>query len=342
MKFKAKQIAEVLGGRIDGDPEIEVSDLVKIEEGRQGTLTFFSNPKYTPQIYKTKASLCIVNEDFKPENPIKPTLIRVEDAYEAFHKLLNYYDQVKREKKGIEEPHHIADSAQYGRNIYIGAFASIGENVEIGNNVKIYPNTHIGDNAKIGDNVILYAGVKIYHEVEIGNNCVIHANAVVGSDGFGYAPDDKGVYQRVPQIGNVILEDDVDLGAGTTIDRATLGSTVIKRGVKLDNQVQIAHNVVVDEDTAMAAQAGIAGSTKIGKNCVFGGQVGLAGHIKIGNRVRLQAQSGVNSDIKDDKARQGSPSLPYRDYSKSYIHFKNLPKIEERLSQVEKKLNGNG
>lgn len=342
MKFTATQIAEVLEGKVEGNSEAEVSELAKIEEGREGTLTFLSNPKYTQYIYDTKATICIVSKDFKLEKEVIPTLIRVEDAYQAFTKLLRYYDQAKREKEGVEEPNYISPSAEYGKNIYLGAFAYLGENVQIGDNVKIYPHTYIGDNVKIGDNVILYPGVKLYHEVEIGNNCILHGNVVIGSDGFGYTPDEKGVYERVPQIGNVVLEDNVEIGAGTTIDRATLGSTIIKKGVKLDNQIQIAHNVVIDEHTVIAAQTGIAGSVKIGKHCVFGGQVGLAGHLKIGDHVKLQAQTGVNKDIKEGDILQGSPALPYMNFKKSYVNFKNLPSIEKRLRKVEEKLNDNG
>ncbi len=342
MKFTAAQIAEVLEGRVDGNPETEVSSLAKIEEGKPGTLTFLSNPKYLNYIYETQASICIVNEDFEPDRDITPTLIRVEDSYQAFTKLLEFYNQLRQEKKGLENPHYIAESAQYGENIYVGAFAYIGDNVTIGNNVKIYPNVYIGDHTKIGDNVTIYSGVQIYHEIEIGNNCIIHSNAVIGADGFGYAPDKEGVYHKIPQIGNVILEDNVEIGAAATIDRSTMGSTIIREGVKLDNQIQVAHNVEIGKHTAIAAQTGIAGSTKIGEYCVLGGQVGIAGHLKVGNRVKMQAQTGVISNIEDDAVLQGSPSLSYTGYNRSYIYFKNLPKIIKRLEEVEKKLKNNG
>ncbi len=342
MKFTAAQIAEVLAGEVEGDPEVEVSQLAKIEQGEPGSLTFLANPKYLDYIYETKASICIVNADFTPEKEIVPTLIRVEDSYRAFTRLLEYYDEVKKNKIGIETPHYIAESARYGADVYLGAFAYIGENVKIGDRVKIYPNVYVGDHAIIGDDVTIYSGVQIYRETQIGNNCTIHSNVVLGSDGFGYAPDEKGVYKKIPQIGNVVVEDDVEIGAGTTIDRATMGSTLIKKGVKLDNQIQVAHNVIVDQHTAIAAQTGIAGSTKIGKHCVIGGQVGVAGHLKINDQVKIQAQTGINKNLKEGEVVQGSPALSYHNYNKSYVHFKNLPEIEKRLRDVEKKLNKNG
>ena len=313
-----------------------MSKLAKIEEGSPGSLTFLSNPKYTSFIYKTQASITIVNKDFKAEDSLDTTLIRVEDAYKAFSTLLEYYNQVKMNKTGIEQPVFIADSAKYGENLYMGAFSYLGENVSIGDNVKIYPNVYIGDNVQIGDNCVVFAGAKIYSESVIGNHCVIHSGAIVGADGFGFTPNEKGEYQKVPQTGNVIIEDHVDVGAGTTIDRATLGSTIIRRGVKLDNQIQIAHNVEIGENTAIAAQSGVAGSTKIGKNCLIGGQVGIVGHVTIGNNVRIQAQSGIGRNVKDNEVLQGSPALNYGDYNKSYVHFKNLPKIIDRFNAIEK------
>ncbi|MBV1924703.1 MAG: UDP-3-O-(3-hydroxymyristoyl)glucosamine N-acyltransferase [Flavobacteriaceae bacterium] len=337
MKFTAAQIAGILEGEVDGNPEIEVSKLAKIEEGVAGSLTFLANPKYTQFIYTTDASITIVDAGFVAENDIKTTLIRVEDAYKAFSKLLDYYNQVKMNKTGIEQPAFISDSATYGENLYLGAFSYLGDNVSIGNNVKIYPNVFIGDNVKLADNVIVFAGAKIYSDSIVGQNCVIHSGAIVGADGFGFTPNEKGEYTKVPQTGNVILEDNVDIGAGTTIDRATLGSTVIKKGVKLDNQIQIAHNVEIGENTVIAAQTGIAGSTKIGKNCMIGGQVGIVGHITIGDNVRIQAQSGIGRNVKDNETLQGSPALNYGDYNKSYVHFKNLPKIIERINNLEKK-----
>ena len=256
----------------------------------------------------------------------------------AFSKLLEYYNQVKLNKTGVEQPSFISDSATYGEQVYLGAFAYLGENVVIGNNVKIYPNVYIGDNVTIGDDCVIFAGVKIYSETVIGNMVYIHSGAIIGADGFGFTPNEKGEYARVPQTGNVIIEDYVDVGAGTTIDRATLGSTVIKKGVKLDNQIQIAHNVEIGEHTAIAAQTGIAGSAKIGKHCLIGGQVGVAGHITIGNKVRVQAQSGVGRNIKDNEVLQGSPSFGYTDWSRSYVHFKNLPEIVQTVNQLKKEI----
>ena len=339
MKFTASQIAGILEGDIVGNPDVKVSKLAKIEEGTEGTLTFLANPKYTHFIYDTKASVTIVNKDFVPETAITTNLINVDDAYKAFSKLLEYYNQVKLNKFGIEQPSFISDSAKYGDVIYIGAFSYVGDNVVIGDNVKVFPGCYIGDNVVIGDNVILFAGAKVYSETVIGNHCVINSGAIIGADGFGFAPNEKGEYNKVPQTGNVILEDYVDVGAATTIDRATLGSTVIRRGVKLDNQIQIAHNVEIGKNTVIAAQTGIAGSTKIGENCQIGGQVGIVGHITIGNNVKVQAQSGIGRNVKDSEVLQGSPALTYGDYNKSYVYFKNLPKIVKGINDLEKKIN---
>lgn len=337
MKFTASQIAGILDGEIVGNPDVEVSKLSKIEEGTEGSLTFLANPKYTSYIYSTKASITIVNKTFDAEESISTTLIMVEDAYKSFSKLLEYYNQVKLNKTGIEQPVYIAASAKYGSEHYIGAFAHIGENVTIGENVKIYPNVYIGDNSKIDDDVTIFPGTHILSETIIGKNCIIHSGCVIGADGFGFSPDQSGRYHKVPQTGNVVLGNYVEVGAGTTIDRATLGSTKIKDGVKLDNQIQIAHNVEIGEDTVIAAQTGIAGSTKIGKNCIIGGQVGIVGHITIGDRVKIQAQSGIGRNVKDDEVLQGSPALSYGDFNKSYVHFKNLPKLVDRIDQLEKK-----
>lgn len=341
MKFTAEQIAGILEGTVIGDPNIEVSQLAKIEEGKKGSLTFLANPKYKSFIYKTEASITIVNSDFNPEEAISTTLIKVDDAYSAFTKLLEYYNQIKMNKSGIEQPSFISDSAKLGENVYVGAFTYIGDNVSIGDNVKIFPNSYLGDNVKIGDNSIVFSGGKIYSECVVGSDCVINSGAIIGADGFGFAPNEKGEYSKVPQIGNVIIEDYVDVGAGTTIDRATLGSTIIRRGVKLDNQIQIAHNVEIGKNTVIAAQTGIAGSTKIGENCQIGGQVGIVGHITIGNNVKIQAQSGIGRHIKDNEVLQGSPALPYGDYNKSYVYFKNLPKIVKNINKLEKKVDGN-
>ncbi|PKH51678.1 UDP-3-O-(3-hydroxymyristoyl)glucosamine N-acyltransferase [Tenacibaculum sp. Bg11-29] len=339
MKFTAKQIADILEGEVEGNPEAEVSKLSKIEEGTKGALSFLSNAKYNSYLYTTEASVVIVNESFKPEKELKTTLIKVNDAYQAFTKLLEFYNEVKNNKQGRENPHFIAGSASVGKNEYIGAFAYIGENVILGENVKIYPNTYIGDNTKIGDNTTVFAGVKIYSETIIGMNCKIHSGSVVGSDGFGFAPTESGEYKTIPQIGNVIIEDNVDIGANSTIDRATLGSTIIKKGVKLDNQIQVAHNVEIGENTVIASQTGIAGSTKIGESCMIGGQVGIVGHISIGNNVRIQAQSGIGKSIKDNDVVQGTPAFGYSDYSKSYVYFKKLPKLASTIHKIEKELN---
>lgn len=338
MKFTAQQIADILDGVIEGNPDAEVDKLSKIEEGKEGSLTFLSNPKYTPYIYETEASICIVNKTFEKNQSLSTTLIRVDDSYEAFSKLLEVYNQIKLDKKGIENPSFISDSVSMGKEPYIGAFAYIGVNVVIGDHVKIYPNVYIGDNVTIGNNVTIFSGSKIYSETQIGSFCTIHSGAIIGADGFGFSPSNEGEYSKIPQIGNVIIEDHVDIGAATTIDRATLGSTIIRKGVKLDNQIQIAHNVEINEHTAIAAQTGIAGSTKIGKNCLIGGQVGIAGHIKIGDRVKIQAQTGVGRNVKDDEVIQGSPAIGYTDYNKSYVYFKNFPKIISRLDNIEKQL----
>lgn len=337
MKFTAEQIAGILEGVVVGNPAAEVYKLAKIEEGTEGSLTFLANPKYLNYIYTTQATITIVNTTFEPEQELTTTLIKVEDAYKSFSKLLEYYNQVKLMKSGIEQPSVISQNVTYGENLYLGSFCYIGANVKIGNNVKIYPNSFIGDNVTIGDDTILFAGVRVYSETEIGKKCVIHSGSIIGSDGFGFAPNEEGVYNKVPQIGNVVIEDNVDIGACTTIDRATLGSTIIRKGVKLDNQIQIAHNVEIGENTVIASQTGVAGSTKIGKNCMIGGQVGIVGHITIGNNVKIQAQSGVGRNVKDAETIQGSPAFNYSDYSKSYVNFKNLPKIVKDLEDLKRK-----
>ncbi|GGF75042.1 UDP-3-O-(3-hydroxymyristoyl)glucosamine N-acyltransferase [Wenyingzhuangia marina] len=331
MEFKATQIAEILGGDIVGDDSATVSTLAKIEEGEKGSMTFLSNPKYTSYIYTTNASIVIVNKSFEPTAEISATLIKVDDAYQAFTQILEFYNEYKNQKVGIDMNTFISDSAKLGQDIYLGAFAYIGENVVIGNNVKIYPQCYIGDNVVIKDNTTLFAGVKIYADCIVGSNCKIHAGTVIGSDGFGFAPTETGVYKSIPQIGNVIIEDHVDIGANSTIDRATMGSTVIKQGVKLDNLVQIAHNVVVGKNTVIASQSGVAGSSKIGKNCMFGGQVGISGHVSIGDNVKISAKSGVAKNIKDNEVLRGIPAMDYGDYNKSYVMFKKLPEIVQEL-----------
>ena len=338
MKITAAQIAEVLEGEIVGDPTVTVSNLSKIEEGTKGTISFLANPKYHSYIYTTQASIVIVNKTFEADQEVKATLIKVEDAYKAFSKILEYANQIKLMKSGIEQPSVISEGVVYGKDLYLGSFSYIGKNTQIGNNVKIYPNSFIGDNVVIGDNSILYAGARVYSETVIGQNCVIHSGTIIGSDGFGFAPSEDGTYTKVPQIGNVVIEDNVEVGACTTIDRATLGSTIIRKGVKLDNQIQIAHNVEIGENTVIASQTGVAGSTKIGKNCQIGGQVGIVGHIIIGNNVRIQAQSGVGKSIQDNETIQGSPAIGYSDFSKSYVHFKNLPKIVKEIDTIKKNI----
>ncbi|AWA30552.1 UDP-3-O-(3-hydroxymyristoyl)glucosamine N-acyltransferase [Flavobacterium magnum] len=337
MKFTAAQIADILEGEIIGNPDAVVFKLSKIEEGTDGSLTFLSNPKYNNYIYSTQASVTIVNASFIPDAPVFTTMIKVEDAYGAFTKILTFYDQVKHNKQGVEQPSVLSESSVYGENFYLGSFSYIGNNVRIGDNVKIYPNSFIGDNVEIGNNVIIFAGAKIYSDSKIGNYCNIHSGAIIGADGFGFAPKEDGTYSKIPQIGNVVIGDYVDIGAATTIDRATMGSTIIHNGVKLDNQIQIAHNVEIGENTVIAAQTGVAGSTKIGRHCMIGGQVGISGHLTIGNNVRVQAQSGIGRSLKDDEVVQGSPAYNYTDFSKSYVHFKNLPKIIAEWEELKKK-----
>ncbi len=339
MKITAEKIAEVLNGNIVGDSTVEVYKLAKIEEGEQGAITFLSNSKYNHYLYSTKASIVIVNKNFQPVQEVTATMIQVDDSYQAFTKILEYANQIKLMKSGIEQPSVISEGVTYGDDLYLGSFCYIGKNTIIGNNVKIYPNSFVGDNVIIGDNTILFAGARIYSETVIGKNCVIHSGTIVGSDGFGFAPNTDGTYAKIPQIGNVIIEDDVEIGSCTTIDRATLGSTIIRKGVKLDNQIQIAHNVEVGENTVIASQTGVAGSAKIGKNCVIGGQVGIVGHIVIGDNVRIQAQSGVGKSVKDGEIIQGSPAMTYNDFSKSYVYFRKLPNIVKDIDQLKKSNN---
>lgn len=339
MKFTAQQIAEALQGTIDGSPEIEVFNLSKIEDGKPGTLTFLANPKYTSYIYDTHASIVIVSNDFKPEKPISATLIRVADAYGSFASLLEMVQQSKAKRTGISSKSSIAESAKIGKDAYIGDFVSIGENVVIGDNCSIYPNATIGYNCTIGNDSMIYSGVNIYDDSVIGNECTFHAGCVIGADGFGFAPQDNNIYRKVPQIGNVVIEDCVEVGANTTIDRATIGSTIIRKGAKIDNLIQVAHNVIIGENTVIAAQTGISGSTKIGKNCMIGGQVGIIGHLDIADGVMIAAQSGVGKSIKDEKTvHEGSPAFAYRDFQRSYIYFRRFDKIVKRINDIEFKL----
>lgn len=338
MKFTASQIAEILEGDIIGDPNIEVSKLAKIEEGIEGSLTFLSNDKYTSYIYTTHASIAIVNKSFEPTQDISATLIKVEDAYGAFTKLLTFYNEAKQHKSGREEPVFVSDSSEIGINIYLGAFAYIGNNVKIGDDVKIYPHCYIGDNVTIADGTTLFSGVKVYSDCVIGNNCKIHSGAIIGADGFGFAPDKNKVYTPIPQLGNVIIEDNVDIGANTTIDRATLGSTIIRKGVKLDNLIQIGHNCEIDENTVVAAQTGISGSTKIGKRAMIGGQAAFAGHIKVGDDVIVSGFSGVRKNVKDKDIVIGFPAYNIKKWNKSSAIVRNLPSYVAKISELEKEI----
>jgi UDP-3-O-[3-hydroxymyristoyl] glucosamine N-acyltransferase len=341
MKFTAKQIAGLLNGTVEGNEDITVSGLSKIEEGKLGSLSFLSNPLYTPYIYETDASVVIVNNTLILEKPVKSTLtlVRVEDSYSSFAKLLEVYNEFKNNKKGIEQPSFIAGTATYGTDCYIAAFAYIGENVTIGNNVKIYPHCYIGDNVTIGDNTVLFSGVKIYHECIIGSHCTIHASTVVGSDGFGFVPNAEANHKKVPQIGNVVIEDYVEIGSNTSIDRATMGSTIIRKGCKLDNLVQIAHNVELGENCILAGGSFVAGSTKMGKNVMMGGQAGVIGHLKIADGVKIAGQSGVGSSIATEGLIvQGSPAFPIGDFQRSYVLFRGFQKLNDRVRTLEKEI----
>lgn len=341
MEFSAAQIAALLGGIVEGDENITVSNLSKIEEGKPGTLSFLANPKYNNYIYDTDASIVIVNKTLVLDKPIKTscTLIRVDDSYASFAKLLEMYNQVKGYKVGVEQPSFVGTNSTYGTDCYIGAFAYVGNNVKIGNNVKLYPHVYIADGCTIGDNTTLFSGVKIYHDCHIGKNVVVHANTVIGSDGFGFAPQTGQEFAKVPQIGNVVLEDNIEIGSNCSIDRATLGSTILRKGVKLDNLVQIAHNVEIGENTVIAGLSGVAGSTKVGKNCMIAAQVGIVGHIRIADGVKIAGQSGVGASIeKENEIVQGSPSFGVSEYRRSYVLFRSLPKLNDRINQIEKKL----
>jgi len=339
MKFTAQQIADALHGKIEGDAEISVSSLSKIEEGAPGTLSFLANPKYTSHIYNTEASIVIVNNDFVAEKEIAATLVRVKDAYSAFADLLEMYQQSKGKPSGISDRAYIAPSATIGKDVYIAEFVSVGEHTVIGNNTLLYPNTTIGNNCKVGNNTTIFAGVKVYEDCVIGSKCTLHAGVVIGADGFGFAPQQDKNYRKVPQIGNVVIEDKVEIGANTCIDRATLGSTIIRKGAIIDNLVQIAHNVEIGENTAVAAQTGISGSTKFGKNCILAGQSGFAGHLNIANGTIVTAQSGVGRNIKEENTmHEGSPAFKHKDFQKSYIHFRRLDGLVKRVNELEHKL----
>jgi UDP-3-O-[3-hydroxymyristoyl] glucosamine N-acyltransferase len=339
MEFTAAQIAGFLNGIIEGDPDTKVSNLSKIDDGKPGTLTFLANPKYTPFAYTTEASVIVVNDDFTPIQPISCTLIRVADAYSAFATLLEMFDQSQSGITGISGHSVIAASAVLGENVSVGDFTVIGKNVRIGKNAVIHPQVFIGNNVTIGDDALLYPGVKVYHDCFIGNSCTLHSGVVIGSDGFGFAPVAGNNYQKIPQLGNVILEDNVEIGSNTTIDRATLGSTVIRKGVKLDNLIQVGHNAEIGENTVIAAQSGISGSTKIGKNCMIGGQVGIVGHIVIADDVKIGAGSGVEASIlKEGAIMLGAPAIEIGKARRNFIHWRNLDEIVRKIYAIEKQL----
>ncbi|CAN5433468.1 UDP-3-O-(3-hydroxymyristoyl)glucosamine N-acyltransferase [soil metagenome] len=336
MEFSAQQIAGILQGVIEGNEAVKISKLSKIEEGVAGSVSFLSNPKYAQYLYTTKASVVIINKDFELTGPVNTTLIRVESAEIAFSKLLEMYNQIKLNKTGISSHAFITESAKVGNNVYAGEFSFVGENSVIGNNVKIYPQVYIGDNVEIGDDTTLFSGVKIYSETQIGKNCILHSGTVIGSDGFRFNPQNDN--QKIPQIGNVIIEDNVEIGANCAIDRATLGSTILRKGVKFDNLIHIAHNVEVGENTYIAAGGVVAGSTKIGKNCMFSGQVGIVGHVVIADHTIVTAQSGISKSItKSGEIQMGSPSFEASKYRKAFIHFRNLDAIVQRVDKLEKR-----
>lgn len=336
MEFKAKDIAALLNGSVEGDGEVKLNNISKIDQGVPGTLSFLSNPAYTKYIYSTLASAVLVAKDFKPESSLSCTLIRVEDPYVALAQLLKMYQEMNPEKRGIEQPSFVSSSATIGDNLYLGAFAYISDFAVIGKNVKLYPQVFVGDNVIIGDNTILYPGVKIYAGCRIGSDCILHAGVVIGADGFGFAPNENGPYTKIEQIGNVIIEDFVEIGANTTVDRATMGSTILRKGVKLDDQIMIAHNVEIGENTVMAAQSGVAGSSKVGKNCVLGAQVGISGHLVIGDNVKLGGKAGVMTNIPDNSTMIGAPVQDFKDFMRSMAIFRKLPQMSVDVSDLKK------
>lgn len=337
MEFSAKQIAEYIQGVVIGDEEATVHTFAKIEEGIPGALSFLSNPKYTHYIYDTKSSIVLVNKDFQPERDIQATLIKVDNAYESLAKLMTLYEMSKPRKSGIDPLASVAASAKIGKNVYIGAFACIEEGAEIGDNAYIHPHVTVGSNAKVGNNTILYPQVTIYHDCRVGNQCIIHAGAVIGADGFGFAPGAEG-YEKIPQIGIAIIEDNVEIGANTCIDRSTMGATIVHKGAKLDNLIQVAHNVEIGSHTVMASQVGIAGSTKIGEWCMFGGQVGVAGHIQVGDRVNVGAQSGIPGNTKSGSSLMGYPAIEPKQFARSSAVFKKLPDMYSELGRLQREI----
>ncbi len=338
MEFSARQIADFLNGEIEGDPRATITDVSKIEDGKEGTLAFLANPKYEKYIYDTKASIVLVNREFKPSRPVSCTIIRVQDAYQSIASLLELREKMKPRPSGIEGSSYIDPLATMGENVYVGQFAVISSAAVIGNGVIIYPHVYVGKDVAIGDNTVLYPGARIYDRCQIGNNCTIHAGVVIGSDGFGFAPQTNSNYKKIPQVGNVIIEDNVEIGSNTTIDRAMIGSTIIRRGAKLDNLIQIAHNVEIGENTVIAAQCGIAGSTRIGANCMIGGQVGIIGHLKIADGVKIAAQSGVSMNIEENETIQGSPAYQYGKYQRSYVLYKKLPELYRQILKLEQEI----
>lgn len=340
MQFSAGQIADLVGGQLQGDPNLIINNIAKIEEGEPGCISFLANPKYESYIYTTRSSVVMVANSFAPKQEVPAALIRVDDPYLCFTVLLDEYSRLTAlVKKGVEEPVYTGANTVIGENGYRGAFSYIGANCTIGNNVKIYPQVYVGDGVTIGDNTILHPGVKVYHGCTIGSFCTLAAGVVIGSDGFGFAPQADGTYKNIPQLGNVVIEDHVDIGANTTVDRATMGSTIIKSGVKLDNLIQIAHNVEVGANTVMASQSGVSGSTKIGDNCVIAGQVGIVGHIKIAKRTSVGAQSGISKSVTEEGSMLfGSPAIEYGNQLKSMVLFKKLPELQKRIQDLEKKM----
>jgi len=339
MEITAQQLAAMVNGTVEGDSTVVINTYAKIEEAEAGSLTFLANPKYTHFIYETNASAVLVRKDFVPEQEVKTTLIRVDDPYATLAMLLNYVNNLMAPKRvGVEQPSYVSEGVELPEGTYVGAFAYVGKNVKLGKNVKIYPQVYVGDGVELGDDVILYPGVKVYHGCKIGNRCIVHAGTVIGSDGFGFAPKEDGTFEKISQIGIVVIEDDVEIGSNTSIDRATMGATVIKRGVKLDNLIQVAHNVEIGENTVMAAQVGIAGSTKIGKNNMIGGQVGFAGHITVGDNNGIGAQSGVPNSVGSNQRLMGSPVVPALDFARQVVYMKRLGDMSNDLRTLKKEV----
>ncbi len=339
MQFTAKQIGVLLNGIVDGNPDVTVNQLAKIEEASEGSLSFLANPKYEAFLYQTKASIVIVNEDFELAQPVSPTLVRVKNAYTSFSVLLEKYNTIKLDKRGIEQPSFIHPTATIGENVYIGAFAYIGQNAVVGEGSKIYPQSYLGDNVRVGTDCTLFSGVKVYADCVLGNRVIVHASTVIGSDGFGFAPQADGSYTKVAQIGNVQVGDDVEIGSNTSIDRATIGSTVIHNGVKLDNLIQIAHNVEIGQNTVIASQTGVSGSAKVGGNCIVGGQVGIVGHISIAKGTQIQAKSGINRSIEQEgKKWAGAPAVSYNQNMRSQVVLQRLPELERKIEDLERQV----